>query len=56
LANISIPSKQLERYTAALTYYQELVDNFPNSTFLKQAERYYTESLSKVSKFKNNKV
>lgn len=56
LANISIPSKQLERYTAALTYYQELVDNFPNSIYLKQAERYYTESLSKVNKFKNNKV
>jgi len=56
LAKVSIPSKQLERYSATLDYYKELVDNFPNSAFLKEAERYYTECLDKVNKLKNNKI
>lgn len=56
LASVSIPSKQLERYTTTLEFYKELVDNFPESQFLKQAERYYSESLAKVNKLKPNKV
>ncbi len=56
LAKVSVPSKQLERYSTTLEYYQELVDNFPNSGFLKEAQRYYSESLSQVNKLKNNKI
>jgi outer membrane protein assembly factor BamD len=57
LAKVSIPSKQLERYASTLEFYQELVDNFPNSSFLKEAQRYYTESLNQVNKLKsNNKI
>ncbi|MCW5911596.1 MAG: outer membrane protein assembly factor BamD [Cyclobacteriaceae bacterium] len=56
LANVSIITKQLERYTLTLDYYKELVDNFPNSAFLKDAERYYTESLQRVNKLKSNKI
>jgi outer membrane protein assembly factor BamD len=56
LAKVSIPSKQLERYSSTLTFYQELVDNFPNSPFLKEAQRYYIESRDKVNKLKNNKI
>ncbi|MBN8578588.1 MAG: outer membrane protein assembly factor BamD [Cyclobacteriaceae bacterium] len=56
LANVSIPSKQLERYSSALEFYKELVDNFPNSLFLKEAERYYVESQQKVNKLKNTKI
>ncbi len=56
LAKVSVPSKQLERYTTTLDFYKELVDNFPNSTFLKEAQRYYSESLSQVNKLKNNKI
>ncbi|HMR55766.1 MAG TPA: outer membrane protein assembly factor BamD [Cyclobacteriaceae bacterium] len=56
LASISIVSKQLERFNTTLDYYKELVDNFPNSTFLKDAERYYTQSLERVNKLKNNKI
>jgi len=56
LAKVSIPSKQLERYTATLDFYKELVDNFPNSPFLKEAQRFYSESLSQVNKLKNNKI
>jgi outer membrane protein assembly factor BamD len=55
LASISIDTKQLERFNATLDYYKELVDNFPNSNFLKDAERYYTESLERVNKLKSNK-
>ena len=56
LAKVSIPSLQLERYTITLDYYKELVDNFPNSQFLKEAQQYYTESLNQVNKLKNNKI
>lgn len=56
LAKVSIPSKQLERYSSTLDYYQELLDNFPNSPFLKDAQRFYTESLNQVNKLKNNKI
>jgi len=56
LAKVSIPSKQLERYSATLEYYKELVDNFPNSTFLKEAERYYSESMDRVNKLKTNQI
>jgi outer membrane protein assembly factor BamD len=55
-AQVSIPSKQLERYSTTLDFYKELVDNFPNSSFLKEAQRYYSESLSQVNKLKNNKI
>jgi outer membrane protein assembly factor BamD len=56
LAKVSIPSKQLERYTSTLDFYQELLDNFPNSPFLKEAQRYYVESTNQVNKLKNNKI
>jgi outer membrane protein assembly factor BamD len=56
LAKVSIPSKQLERYSTTLEYYKELVDNFPNSTFLKEAERYYSESMDRVNKLKTNQI
>lgn len=56
LAKVSVPSKQLERYTATLVFYKELVDNFPDSQFLKLAEKYYSESLNQVNKLKPNKV
>lgn len=56
LAKVSIPSRQLERYTATLEYYQELVDNFPNSPLLKEAQRFYSESLNQVNKLKSNKI
>jgi outer membrane protein assembly factor BamD len=56
LAKVSIPSKQLDRYTNTVEFYKELVDNFPNSPFLKDAQRFYSESLSQVNKLKNNKI
>jgi outer membrane protein assembly factor BamD len=56
LAGVSIATKQLERFNTTLDYYKELVDNFPNSNYLKDAERYYTQSLERVNKLKSNKI
>jgi outer membrane protein assembly factor BamD (BamD/ComL family) len=39
-----------------LDYYKELVDNFPNSTYLKDAQRFYSESLNQVNKLKKYKI
>ncbi len=53
LADQSIKTKQLERYNLTLDSYRELVDAYPNSTFLKQAEKLYTDSLEKATKLKS---
>jgi outer membrane protein assembly factor BamD len=55
LANQSISSKQKERFTATIDYYKELVDNYPKSEFIKEAERYYSESLDQLNKLKTKK-
>jgi outer membrane protein assembly factor BamD len=52
LAENSLPTKQYERYVSTLTYYQELLDNFPNSLLLKDSQRYYTLSQAQINKLK----
>lgn len=54
LAAQSLPNLQLERYTSVVTFYQELVDTYPESKFLKDAEKFYSDSLDKINKLKNN--
>ena len=49
LASQSLPGLQEERYHTVIEYYTQLVDSYPNSTFLKDAEKYYVESLTKVN-------
>ncbi|SDM90688.1 outer membrane protein assembly factor BamD [Siphonobacter aquaeclarae] len=49
-AENSLYTKQKERYADALKYYQEFVDGFPKSKYLKKAERFYEESVSKTAK------
>ena len=56
LAHKSILSKQKNRYASTIEYYKELVDNYPNSPFVKDAERYYSESLSQLNKFNTVKA
>jgi outer membrane protein assembly factor BamD len=53
LADQSILSKQLERYNSTLDSYRELVDSYPNSSYLKLAEKLYSDSLEKVNKLKS---
>jgi len=54
LAQKSFTSKQLERYNATVEYYKELVDNYPNSNFLQEAQKMYSESLSQINKLKSD--
>ncbi len=51
LAEVSIPDKQKERYSSVVEMYLSFVDNYPRSTHLKEAEKLYVDSLSKINKF-----
>jgi outer membrane protein assembly factor BamD len=52
-ANASIADKQEERYATALNAYQELVDNYPKSPYLKEAEKVYTQADNKLKQIRN---
>jgi len=52
LALVSFQHRQLERFSATVDFYKELVDNFPGSVYLKEAEKYYTDSLEKINELK----
>jgi outer membrane protein assembly factor BamD len=56
LALQSIYTKQQERYKSVVEHYKEFVDKYPQSKFLKDAEKIYAESLSKLNKSKNNNI
>lgn len=53
LAEQSIQARQRERYQEVVNDYLQFVDRYPESPFLKEAERYYTDSLEKLGKLKN---
>jgi outer membrane protein assembly factor BamD len=53
LAEQSILSKQADRYRAVVDHYKEFLERYPESTFLKDAEKLYAESLDKVNSTKN---
>ncbi|MGC1241060.1 MAG: outer membrane protein assembly factor BamD [Chryseosolibacter sp.] len=55
MAEQSILSKQADRYRAVVDHYQEFLDRYPDSTFLKDAEKLYAESLEKVNSLKITK-
>ena len=44
LAKSSFADKQKERYESAVKFYKELVDKYPQSSYLKDAEKLYTNS------------
>ncbi len=44
LANSTIESKQKLRYDEAMAFYQELIDKYPKSSFVKEAEKIYDSS------------
>jgi outer membrane protein assembly factor BamD len=53
LAQQSVPAKQMDRYTSTIDFYRELVDSYPGSQYLKEAERLYTTSLNQVNFLKS---
>lgn len=55
LATESIPSKQEERFRNTIDHYQKFVDKYPNSEFLKDAERIYGESIEEITRFADSK-
>ncbi len=56
LALKSIPSKQAERYRSVVNNYMEFVDKYPESKFLKDAEKEYAEALSRLNALKNTNL
>jgi outer membrane protein assembly factor BamD len=56
LAELSIYTKQLDRYKSVVEHYKEFVDRFPTSTYLDDAEKMYGVSLAKINKSKNNNL
>jgi outer membrane protein assembly factor BamD len=54
LAEQSVRSKQEERYKAVVEHYKDFVDRYPASKFLKDAERFYANSLEKLNESKTN--
>lgn len=50
LANNSLETKQKERYQEAIGYYQAFIDKYPNSKYLKQAERMYESSQKEIER------
>ena len=51
LAKQSIRSKQEERYRNTVEYYLKFLDKYPNSKFLKDAEKFYADCIEELTKF-----
>ncbi len=54
LAKQSFQQFQEERFRKTIEFYQEFVDKYPNSDYLKKAEDMYTDSLSNLEKLASN--
>lgn len=52
-AQQSIYSKQQERYTDVKEYYESFIDKYPESKYIKSAEKAYINALSKLETFAN---
>ena len=52
-ARVSILEKQDERYSNAIAAYQDLKTTYPQSTYLADAEKLYTEADNNVKKIRN---
>ena len=49
-ARASIPSKQKERYYDCIEYYEEFLDNYPESKHMKDIQSYYSDSINQIEK------
>jgi len=54
-AEQSLATIQPKRFRTVVEYYQELVDNYPESDFIKDAERFYSSSIDKLKQLNTNK-
>lgn len=49
-ARESIPSKQKERFYDCVEHYEEFIDNYPESKFLKDIQDFYSNSINQLEK------
>jgi len=52
-AKQSVPEKQEERYATAISAYNDLKTNYPQSKYLADADKIYTEANNNVKKIHN---
>jgi outer membrane protein assembly factor BamD len=52
-AKASLKEKQEERFVSVLSAYQELVDSYPQSKYIKDAEKYFSLATTNIKKLKN---
>lgn len=55
LAEQSLLHLQPKRFRTVIEFYQELVDNYPESEFIKDAEKYYSSSLDRLKQTNTNR-
>lgn len=55
LAEQSLPSLQLARYQDVVATYQEMIDSYPDSKFLRDVEKFYSQSIERINTLKPNK-
>lgn len=55
-ASLSIEDKKEERYEQVVTEYHDFLDRYPESKFLKEAERYFTLSQTNLKNLKNEQI
>ncbi len=52
-AGASVQSRQEERFSTAITAYNELKENYPNSKYTSEAEKYFKEANEQINKLRN---
>lgn len=52
-ARSSVKDRQEERYVSVLSAYQELVDTYPQSKYIKDAEKYFSLATTNIKKLKH---
>lgn len=53
LAVQSITAKQKERFQSVVDHYKIFIDKYPNSEYLREAEKMYADSLEQLNRLKN---
>ena len=49
-ARASIPSKQKERFYDCIEHYEEFIDSYPGSKYLREIQNYYSNSIDQIEK------
>lgn len=55
-AKASIISKQKERFYDCIEYYEEFLENYPQSKYLKDMQAYYSDSIDEIEKLTEEKL